>query len=90
MKFVIEITEIDKQPEDWTNFKSWPGVGIYKVKGDDSLYHVYERHQYSSGVDYIPYPELLLRSEYEDRGELISESLLLKAIAAASQAKALQ
>lgn len=90
MKFVITITQVDAQPSDWTSFKSWPAPGIYRVKGDDSLYHVY-KHRYgdAGGVDYISYGDLFMKESYQDPGESVSESLLLKVIAAASQAKVL-
>ena len=86
MKYVIEITEVVKQPESWTSKDSWPAEGFYVVKGDrHALYQVYEH-----GVNYISYPEEILRNPYQDPGESVSESLLLKAIAAASRAEVLK
>lgn len=86
LKFIIEITEVEKQPENWTSKDAWAGPGFYKVKGDGmALYRVYEY-----GVDYISQPERILMNPYKDPGEAVSETLLLKAIAAASRAEVLK
>lgn len=84
MKFILTITEIDTRPTDWTSASAWPGVGMYAIKGDTSLYCI---NKY--GVDYISNRDTLLLEPHTDPGELVSESLLLKAIAAASRAKVL-
>lgn len=85
MKYVIEINELDLAPKEWTIRSNWPSEGFYRVKNESfSLYHVRE-----NSVDYISYPETFLTTPYIEQGELVSESLLLKAIAAAAQAKVL-
>jgi hypothetical protein len=86
MKYVVEIKEIDKQPAEWSTRTSWPEAGFYMVKGEDfSLYYVYEH-----GVQYISYPRSFLNTPFKEQGESVSESLLLKAIAAASRAEVLK
>ena len=86
MKFIIEITEVDKCPENWTDKTAWPGMGFYKVKTEpNTIYHVYEY-----GVNYIAHANDILNNPYKDSGESISEALLLKAIAAASRAEVLK
>lgn len=84
MKYVITIKEIDQRPVDWTTQSAWPGPGIYSVKGDDSLYHVC-----SYTVNYVGDGSGFMAEPFTDPGESVSESLLLKAIAAASHAKVL-
>lgn len=85
MKFVIEVIQLDTRPEDWTTKTSWPGEGVYQVKNDTSLYAV---NKY--GVDYISYGEAMTATPYIKPEEQVSESLLLKAIAAASRAENLR
>jgi hypothetical protein len=87
MKYIIEITELDKRPEDWTKVAEWPSQGIFACKDDTSLYHVY-----SYGVNYISYQDDFVKRPITD-AELapsITEDLLLKAIAAAAHAKTLK
>lgn len=86
LQFIIEITEVEKCPENWTSKDAWPGHGTYKVKSESHvIYHVYEY-----GVNYISNPDDILSKPYKDPGESISETLLLKAIAAASRAEVLK
>lgn len=86
MKFIIEITELEKIPENWTDKTAWPGMGTYKVKTEPKyIYHVYEY-----GVNYIAQADDILNYPYKDPGESVSEALLLKAIAAASRAEVLK
>ena len=85
MKFVVEIIVFDTRPDDWTTKSSWPGEGVYMVKGDTSLYAV---NKY--GVDYISFGEQFTHTPYIKPEEQVSESLLLKAIAAASRAEHLK
>jgi len=85
MKYIIDIIQLEKRPDDWTTKTEWPGDGVYMVKGDTSLYAV---NKY--GVDYISYGETLTQTPFVDQGESVSESLLLKAIAAASRAEVLK
>lgn len=85
MKFVVEIIELDTRPSEWTTKSEWPGEGVYMVKGDTSLYAV---NKY--GVDYISYGDAFTHTPYIQPEEQVSESLLLKAIAAASRAENLR
>jgi len=86
MKYVIDVIEVEKCPESWINKDSWPGPGIYQSKTEGHcLYHVNEH-----GVNYISFPEELLRTKYKDPGEAVSETLLLKLVAAASRAEVLK
>lgn len=85
MKYIIEITQVDSCPENWQVKESWPSVGLYQVKGETySLYQVYQH-----GVGYISNQDAFTSTPYEELGEAVSESLLLKAIAAAAHAKVL-
>lgn len=85
-KYVIEINELDSAPKEWTTRSNWPSNGFYRVKDESySLYRVRE-----NTVDYISYPETFLTTPYIEPGESVSESLLLKAIAAASRAEVLK
>lgn len=82
MKYVIEVIEVEKVPENWTDKNSWPAPGIYQAKNETySLYHVSSE---TSSVNYISYPAKFLNDPYKEPGEAVSESLLLKAIAAAA------
>lgn len=87
MKYIIEIVELDKRPDDWVSKINWPGDGIYCCKDDSSLYEVGEY-----GVTYISWKKpFMSRPVLEDElAPKISESLLLKAIAAASLAQTLK
>lgn len=86
MKYVIEITEVATCPKEWTNKDNWPGPGIYQAKTESHcLYHVN-----AHGVNYISFPDEITRNPYQDKGDSVSESLLLKAIAAASRAEVLK
>jgi hypothetical protein len=86
MKYIIEVKELDSAPKEFTNKDLWPGPGLYKVKDENySLYHVH-----ATGVNYLSCPDDLLTTPYQDRGEAVSESLLLRAIAAASRAEVLK
>lgn len=86
LKCIIEITEVQTRPDNWASKDGWDGPGFYKVKDDNScIYRVYEY-----GVDYISQPEHILNNPYKDPGEQISETLLLKLVAAASRAEVLK
>jgi len=85
MKFVIEIVEIEKCPDDWTTKANWPGEGIYRVKEETNIYAVH-----SWGVSFIGNDEPFTKTPYIQPEEQVSESLLLKAIAAASRAENLR
>jgi hypothetical protein len=85
MKYVIEIKELEAPPKDWQHRTNWEGDGLYTVKSESfSLYYVYQH-----GVQYLSYPEQLMKNPLVESGESVSESLLLKAIAAAAHAKVL-
>jgi hypothetical protein len=86
-KFVIEVIMIEKRPEEWTSCTAWPGVGIYKCIDGDALYNVTK-----FTVDYIGTGECFIANPItEDQlAPPISESLFLKAIAAASRAETLK
>lgn len=87
MKYVIEIHELDTVPTEWNKRESWPHIGLFTVKNESySLYHVSNE---SDSVGYISYPELFKKTPYVEAGEAVSETLLLKAIAAAAHAKVL-
>lgn len=87
MKYIIEIMELDVRPDDWTSKLNWPGDGIYACKDDSSLYEVGEY-----GVTYISSkkPFMVRPVKENELSPQISESLLLKAIAAASRAERLK
>ncbi len=87
MKYVIEIHELDVAPTDWNLKKSWPHVGLFTAKNESySMYHVTNESEH---VAFISYPEFFKKTPYVEAGEAVSESLLLKAIAAAAHAKVL-
>lgn len=85
MKYIIEITQVDSCPENWQDKKSWPLEGLYQVKNEE--FALYQVHQH--GVGYISFPYAFTSNPYKERGEAVSEYLLLKAIAAAAHAKVL-
>jgi hypothetical protein len=87
MKYIIEITELDDRPEDWTVKTAWPKEGLFICKGDTSLYHVY-----SYGVNYIAYKDDFVKQPITEQQltSSISEELFLKVIAAASRAETLK
>jgi len=85
-KYIIEIIEVSECPVEWVQKSGWPGLGIYKVKGEStSIYHVQEH-----GVNYISFPDAFMVQPHKESGEAVSESLLLKAITAASRAETLK
>jgi len=87
MKYVIEIHELDTVPAEWNKRESWPHVGLFTAKTETySMYHVTNESEH---VAFITYPEFFKRTPYVEAGEAVSESLLLKAIAAAAHAKVL-
>ena len=85
MKYIIEITQVNVCPQDWQKKESWPSMGLYQVK--DEKYALYQVYEY--GVGYISSLDAFTSTPYDERGEAVSESLLLKAIAAAAHAKVL-
>jgi hypothetical protein len=87
MKYVIEIKEIDEAPKEWSIASNWPCAGLYTAKNESySMYLVLEGVH---NVSYISNPEFFKSVPLKETGEAVSESLLLKAIAAAAHAKVL-
>lgn len=87
MKYIIDMIEVDTCPEGWTSASVWPGPGLYTV-GDEPRYaYVVE----SETVKIICDGGLLTATPYVEPGEtppavgFVSESLFLRAIAAASR-----
>lgn len=92
MKYVIDVRSIDTCPVGWTSASVWPGTGLYTVRdepryayvvGRDSVILVYEGHLLTS----TPYVEF---AETVAADDCVSESLFLRAIAAASRAEVLK
>lgn len=85
MKYIFEVIEIDQAPNDRYTPANWPKPGVYCVKGeDDKLVFVSD-----FSVDTVWRMSQLVQP-FKDPGESVSESLLLKAIAAASHASVLK
>lgn len=86
MKYVFEVTEVEAMPtQDPYNSKSWPKPGVYRVKSDpDKFIFVSD-----FSVDTV-WRVSQMGQPFNDPGESVSESLLLKAIAAASHASVLK
>lgn len=87
MKYVIEIKEVDEAPKDWSVSSSWPGAGLYTAKNES--YSMYLVMDGMNNVAFIGNPEFFKSVPLKESGEAVSESLLLKAIAAAAHAKVL-
>lgn len=85
MKYIITVSHLQQRPTDWTNQKAWPAPGIYTVEDDSSMYHVSKW-----SVDYIGNTDGFLKQPCNDDGGTVSETLLLKAIAAAARAEVLK
>jgi hypothetical protein len=88
MKYIVEIQHIDKLPDNWASKSDWPEMGIYWCKSEpNTLYHVYEY-----GVNYISSCQDFVKRKVTDEelSPVITEQLLLKAIAAASRAEKLK
>lgn len=84
----IEIKEVDKPPENWTRQDGWPGPGLYRAKnGDHYLYMVTPGNV---AILYDGLPEGSVINDQSGACEGITETLLLKAIAAASRAEVLR
>jgi hypothetical protein len=87
-KYIVEITHLNELPggkDNWTKSSNWPGNGLYVVADESAIYHVYQW-----GISYISDGKEFLLKEFVDQGSPITESLLLKAIAAAAHAKELK
>lgn len=87
MKYVIEIKELYEAPKEWSVSTNWPGSGLYTVKSES--YSMYLVMDGMTSVAFISNPEFFKSVPFKEPGESVSESLLLKAIAAAAHAKVL-
>lgn len=87
MKYVIEIKEIDEVPKEWTLASNWPSTGLYTAKNEACSMYLVLKGMHN--VSYISNPEFFKSVPLKETGEAVSESLLLKAIAAAAHAKVL-
>lgn len=85
-KYVIEIITLKTRPDNWTRAESWPGQGVY-LCDDGTLYSV---NDYL--VDHIHHSETFMKHPITDDqlNPPISETFLLKAIAAASRGEVLK
>lgn len=84
----LEIKHIDKRPENWTSPAAWPAEGLYKI-GDETGWIAMVAGE---GVNllYQGLPTGTLVNSHPGTEDGINESLLLKAIAAASRAEVLK
>lgn len=87
MKYVIEITEIDTCPEGWADTSAWPKANrIYAVTSEPRYLYVVGEYSVS-----LVYDKRVLcdtpHGEHDETVGGISESLFLRAIAAASRAE---
>jgi hypothetical protein len=85
----IQILSIDKRPDDWTTPTAWPEQGLYRVKTDGSDWITLVTSD-SVNILYQGLPKGTVINELPGTGDGITESLLLKAIAAASRAEVLK
>ena len=76
MKYIIDIIEIEKLPEDHFKRESWPNEGLFLVKSEGYVYHVYRY-----GVNFISDGEVFTRTKYEEM-KSVPEELFLKSLAA--------
>lgn len=83
LKYIIDIKELQTRPHNLAPKDAW---GFYKLKDDESC--IYLVHKY--GVSRIYGYEEIFNSTYRETGEQISETLLLKLVAAASRAEVLK
>jgi hypothetical protein len=84
----IEIKPLDKRPDDWTNAKAWPGQGLYLPANDNGWMSLVT----ADGVTilYQGLPDGAVINDHPGTSDGINETLLLKAIAAASRAEVLK
>jgi hypothetical protein len=88
MKYIIEVEEVETCPENWTGVAEWPAVNrIYTVSDEPRYLYIVTASTVSIVYDktvlcHSPAPEF-------PQGQ-VSESLLLRAIAAASRAEVLK
>ena len=76
MKYLINVTELNTIPDNWTDTKSWPCEGVYLIKDEPALYYVnkWSVNYWSYAADHL--------QEYVVPEQQVPESLFLKAIAA--------
>lgn len=84
----IEIKPINKRPDNWTNVKAWPGTGLYKPADDNGWLVLVTAG--SVDILYQGLPEDAIVNSHSGAPDGINETLLLKAIAAASRAEVLK
>jgi hypothetical protein len=85
-KYIIEVDEVETCPEGWTKPSSWPVIGRnYAVKDEPNYIYVV----CATSVAIIHDKSVLIHSPAPTEGS-VSESLLLRAIAAASRAEVLK
>lgn len=87
MKLQIDVIEIDALPSDPYSHQSWPSPGVYRVKSGDEKQHLYFVEKWTVNMAYGAMNQC---RPVEDQGQAVSETLLLKAIAAASRAEVLK
>lgn len=82
MKITFEITKIAALPDEWTNYKSWPGSGSYICDTEPTnIYFVSDwTVSYLFGFSSMG----TITKDEPQRGDDLPESLVLRLIAAAS------
>lgn len=94
-KYVIEVKELDDIPVDWANRDSWEGEGFFYCRKENAFYCVgYHSTSYLGKASWLintPLVEdIAVGNSESEIIQSISESLFLKAIAAASRAEVLK
>lgn len=84
----MEIKPINKRPDDWTDVKAWPSTGLYKPADDNGWLCLVTDD--SVTILYQGLPKETLVNSHSGNPDGINETLLLKAIAAASRAEVLK
>jgi len=75
--YSFEVITIDEIPENKYERKNWKDSGVYRIKGDNSLFFVT-----NTSVEYLYNAENLFNKVNTGDEPQISEQLLLKALAA--------
>ena len=89
-KYIINITEIEDIPTNWASRSAWENEGIFYCKKESAFYFVTEHSaSYIGKAEWLMgSPLALIKSNGNaDATPAITESLFLKAIAAASRAE---
>ena len=92
-KYIINITKIEDIPTNWASRNSWESEGIFYCKKESAFYCITEH-----SVSYIGKVEWMMETQWEESkvnnaAEVtpsVTESLFLRAIAAASRAETLK